>query len=491
MSVSNQILFRFKLLVSVFLLAFGVLARAETIQYQANVDFSLYAEADVFHYFTGKALAVNHAAAETPERFARATAQYEGLGGSYEVAIDTIQSLGGDSEYRLLVNGVFVGRVVNSPRPSYERHEFGTVYIPAEATISIESNAVSSGLVLMSDGTAVVSQGKWTTLTLHGLSQVTGALDLGIEAQQPEDYSNDPVIEGKQFSVDLRVTNTSDQASASNAFITVPVPTLVELEEADSSAAGLCSQLGKNLICKLPNLAAGESVNVSLLGVPYKSGRINLKATVISDELDYYSGNNVAKLPLDVVDKAVLVDLQLSISPIVKKTLEPGEEVTHYISVKNIHPYNTAVSPSFYVLDPFSLSLNYVSGCISISGIKEVRYGWDVCSLKDIAPGETVVVTMGVKALGYEPSAAPWPPSPTIYASLNTAQVDANSDDNEAEIEYTINDPVYGDAELLYDLSSSSNGGGGSAFFLGLLVLLGNFGRSGVTVSGTFRAASD
>ncbi|MGF1452054.1 MAG: DUF4350 domain-containing protein [Opitutales bacterium] len=99
--------------------------------------------------------------------FARAELTFPGEAGNYDVTIDTIGEEDGESTYRLLVNGVVVGTVTNTPTTAAfedQQHVFANVTIPTGATIGIESNAVTNGLIPEGDGTAY-SRGRWTQLS--------------------------------------------------------------------------------------------------------------------------------------------------------------------------------------------------------------------------------------------------------------------------------------------------------------------------------------
>ncbi|MGB6221679.1 PKD domain-containing protein [Haloferula sp.] len=102
------------------------------------------------------------------DKFARATTTFTGAAGNYDVIITALGETDGECSFRLLVNGVVIGtkqnaRVTSDYGP--QLHTFNNVAIPAGATLGVESNDVSNGLIPEGTGFAY-ARGRWTTLTL-------------------------------------------------------------------------------------------------------------------------------------------------------------------------------------------------------------------------------------------------------------------------------------------------------------------------------------
>ena len=114
------------------------------------------------------ALAINAGNLNNRDKFARATTGFNGTTGTYDITITSLGETDGECSFRLLVNGSVIGtrqntRVTTDYGPQY--HTFTNVSVPTGATLAVESNAVSNGLIPEGDGFAY-ARGRWTTLTL-------------------------------------------------------------------------------------------------------------------------------------------------------------------------------------------------------------------------------------------------------------------------------------------------------------------------------------
>jgi hypothetical protein len=142
--------------------------------YKATTDFPNTTGGAVPYYKdnTRAALAIDASNVSYRGLFARASLTFGGTAGSYDATITSMKELDGECTYRLLVNGVQVGTATNSTTTTdYEiqTHTFSNIAIPAGATIAVESNTHSNGVVPEAGGFAW-ARGRWTELALSPAS---------------------------------------------------------------------------------------------------------------------------------------------------------------------------------------------------------------------------------------------------------------------------------------------------------------------------------
>ena len=142
--------------------------------YDARSDFST-AEPGKIPYYLDKArkcLAINAVKVDYRNKFARATTLFTGEEGNYDVTITGLGEIDGECSYRFLANGTVLGTSQNERvEADYgpQEHTFKRVSIPKGATLGVESNAVSNGLIPEGEAFAF-ARGRWTKLELS-LSQ--------------------------------------------------------------------------------------------------------------------------------------------------------------------------------------------------------------------------------------------------------------------------------------------------------------------------------
>ncbi|MGJ8696582.1 MAG: hypothetical protein ACSHYF_09710 [Verrucomicrobiaceae bacterium] len=152
----------------------GVLSGGVSYLYDARTDFPSIDGGDVPYYKDNGngalAIAANVVANRTG--FARASRTFEGVSGTYDVTITTMTEEDGESEYRLLVNGVQVATYTNpfvfdppeSPLDLQPNtHTWTGITIPGGATIAVESNADTNGEIPEEGGTAW-ARGRWSQI---------------------------------------------------------------------------------------------------------------------------------------------------------------------------------------------------------------------------------------------------------------------------------------------------------------------------------------
>ena len=146
------------------LMTSGVLT-AQTITLSAVADFPSITDGEVPYEVNteNQTLAIDATIPEFRELFARASTSFTGPAGNYDITLNTLGEAAGDSRYRVMVNGVIVGAVTNDPvvTGSEEQvHSFTGIFIPPGATLSVESNAVTNGLLSEGEEFSYAS-GQW------------------------------------------------------------------------------------------------------------------------------------------------------------------------------------------------------------------------------------------------------------------------------------------------------------------------------------------
>ncbi|MGC6467210.1 MAG: hypothetical protein ACON38_19350 [Akkermansiaceae bacterium] len=153
-----------------------VVSREPSYVYDARADFPDITSGDIeFYRDNGNgalAIAANIVANRTG--FAKAERVFDGASGVYDVTITTMTEEDGESDYRLLINGV---KVANSTNPAVfdppdspldlqpHTHTWSSVLISNGATIAIESNADTNGEIPEEGGTAW-ARGRWQQIEL-------------------------------------------------------------------------------------------------------------------------------------------------------------------------------------------------------------------------------------------------------------------------------------------------------------------------------------
>jgi hypothetical protein len=144
--------------------------------YDARNDFPGIDGGDVPYYKDNGngVLAIAANVVANRKGYARASRVFDGPTGTYEVTITTMTEEDGESNYRLLVNGVQVASYTNpfvydppdSPLDLQPHtHTWSGISIPSGATIAIESNADTNGEIPEEGGTAW-ARGRWSQIEL-------------------------------------------------------------------------------------------------------------------------------------------------------------------------------------------------------------------------------------------------------------------------------------------------------------------------------------
>ena len=208
------------LIIILLSLVAGGTLHAETVILNAIEDFPSIDDGEISYLKDDVlgTLSIEGGTGTLENQYARATTVFTGAGGMYELTLDTLAEIAGDSEYRIIVNGVIVGRVSNqtvTENFSTQQHVFMDVFVPAEATISVESNSVSNGL---SGEVNARSAGHWQSLTLQN-----NAPDETVDLQLSASVVESDLRIGDTFTLSINVENVSETtATVSYTHLTLP-----------------------------------------------------------------------------------------------------------------------------------------------------------------------------------------------------------------------------------------------------------------------------
>lgn len=181
---------------------------------KATTDFATINGGAVPYYkdTTRGALAIDASNTAYRDKFASATAPFSGAAGTYTATILAMGETDGECSFRFLVNGTSVGTKQNGRVTGdygIQQHSFANVTIPVGATIGVESNDVSNGLIPEGSGFAY-ARGRWTTLILTpntGPAAITGELKrwhpvtLGLDGPGTSEFANPNPFLDYQFDV--------------------------------------------------------------------------------------------------------------------------------------------------------------------------------------------------------------------------------------------------------------------------------------------------
>ena len=467
----------FALLVS--LTASGLLY-AETITLQALDDFPVIDSGEVpYSAENGRgALQINASVEEYRDKFARATASYTGDGSVYDLTLVTLGEIDGEGEYRVLVNDVVVGTVINDPVTidfTEQLHTFPDIAVPAGATLSVESIAVSNGLIPENDAYAY-ARGRWRRLILQNDSPAATPVDLQVSTTVI-DGSPQP---GEDFTIRIDVANNSATDTATQPVVTVTTPASISI-----TAPAQCTVDNDELTCALPEIGALQTESISLLAVANTSGPATLQATVSADQTDNNTSNNtsIAALEKFATDTSpASVDLQLAVSASSgADALLTGDEVTYTLDITNAHSNNVATAPIAGVILPASLQYQSSAECM-LDGINVL------CNLNELAPGETSSVAFTATAVSTGQS--------SLIISVSATEPEDVTHDNEILLPVTVitaspTTPATSSSTLTSTdnaIDTGGNSGGGSISMLILLAFLTRlFAHRGVVHRGAAR----
>lgn len=429
---------------------------AETITLQAIEDFPSINDGEVpYHKEQNRGtLAINAANEEFRNKFARATGSYSGSGGTYDLILNTVGEEDGECEYRILVNGVVVGTIVNDSTTQNfadQQHTIFDVEIPAGASLAVESNAVSNGLI-PENGEYAFARGRWSSLVLQNDDPVEINVDLQVTASATE--SNLTI--GDNVSLQIDVANNSVTDTATQPVLTAEIPALLNI-----TPPAECALNGNDLTCTLPELAPQQSETLNFSGVATAAGQATLEAFASADQTDRNTGNNTSTITIDIDAAAVpvTVDLQLAATASTgAEALVVGDAVTYTLTTTNAGITHVATAPTVGVILPASLQFQTSADC-SLDGENVL------CELSELGPGAANTVSFTATAVSAGES--------MLIASVSAAEADEFASDNELVFQVAV--ITTSPATPTTDTDTGGNSGGGGMSLL--LVLLPVFAR--------------
>lgn len=160
----------------------GTLSQGASFLYDARTDFPNIEEGDVPYYRDNGngVLGIRANIVANRTGFARTSRTFDGPTGTYDVTITTMTEEDGESEYRLLINGVQVATYTNpfvfdppdSPLDLQPHtHTWTGIAVPAGATVAVESNADTNGEIPEEGGTAW-ARGRWSQIEFVSTNSV-------------------------------------------------------------------------------------------------------------------------------------------------------------------------------------------------------------------------------------------------------------------------------------------------------------------------------
>ncbi|OED34393.1 hypothetical protein AB833_32145 [Chromatiales bacterium (ex Bugula neritina AB1)] len=439
--------------------------QAETLVYQAISDFPSI-EDGVVPYYKDQAndrdaLAINAGRPENRDLFARATAPFTGTGGNYDVTLDTLGEIDGECDFRLLVNGVIVGTATNARVNEdwgIQSHIFEDVAIPANAEISVESNAVTNGLIPEGAITAY-ARGRWRTLTMVSDDSTGAASDLAIRVSV--DTGTPGQSGSAAYSIDIE--NTHETTIATSPVLSMELPAGLTLEPTSR-----CSTADNAVRCTLSEIAPGNLAQITLITSGNVTEASEIRFSVSADQSDITPADNTQTIqvsPQTHVTVTPTVDLRMELSADSLQATT-GDIIVVTLSSTNDSNSVTATTPVAGAALPDAFSFVASSDC-SINGSAVT------CALAEITPGETRSSNFSVMAIRRGPA--------TIFASVSSVENESVTANNEKSLEFTLTgdaiDPVDNNASTQSKtiVTSASGGSGGGAMSQPLPALLAIF----------------
>lgn len=129
-------------------------------------DISIDGFAPAYRDPARKSLAID--ASKYKDTFAAATARFPGAAGTYDITLEALMELDGESTYRLVIDGKPVGSSQNpTTEKDYQlhRHQFRSVDLKEGSIIQVEFNSHSNGKVPEGDAFAF-ARGRWRQLSI-------------------------------------------------------------------------------------------------------------------------------------------------------------------------------------------------------------------------------------------------------------------------------------------------------------------------------------
>jgi uncharacterized repeat protein (TIGR01451 family) len=274
------------------------------------------------------------------------------------------------------------GRQVTCNVGSLLKDELASRTITVNADASLADGALLTNTATVSGNETDLVESNDSSSTQTGFVRQA---DLGITKTD----SDDPVVAGTSFSYNLSVTNNGP-SDASGVVISDTLPAGLSFNTSDPIAA--CSAVGQEVTCDIGNLAAHDTVDLTLFVMASASLldgiQLSNTASVSGEETDLPTGNNS-----DTKDTTVRRQADLGVS--LSDSTDPvgiGGSFTYYVTVTNHGPSDASGVKVSDTL-PAGLSFN-TSG--SSSECSPTSQQVVTCDINDLAAGLDVVLAVAV-----------------------------------------------------------------------------------------------
>jgi uncharacterized repeat protein (TIGR01451 family) len=226
--------------------------------------------------------------------------------------------------------------------------------------------------------------------TAADISHGTGACFVPVEDADlsvTKSDSPDPVLAGENVTYTITVTN-GGPGTATGVTLTDQLDPTTQYVSS-SSSQGSCSHAGGTVTCNLGSLAGGDTATVTIVVATTQAGTITDTASVSANEPDPDTSNNT-----DTESTTVNPAADLSVS----KTDNPdpvhvGQPLVYTITVTNHGP---SAATGVVVTDALPRNAGFGSASTT-KGSCTVQRRTVVCTIGDMAAGETVTILIEVK----------------------------------------------------------------------------------------------
>lgn len=212
-----------------FLLSSLMTAQNKSIIMQSVTDFPMLT-VDGFvpssKNLKRKVLSVN--AGKYKDVYAAARGKFSGPSGIYSITLNTLKEFDGESTYRILINGKQVGEYQN-PRTDKTGDfkpagtTFKKIYVKEGASIQVEFNSHTNGLIPENGGTAY-ARGRWSSLVFSPQNATSNNSKIkqnkkqnkGSKRKTPYFVGDNPTPEGKKWEVVKALSDEFDGPKIDN-----------------------------------------------------------------------------------------------------------------------------------------------------------------------------------------------------------------------------------------------------------------------------------
>jgi uncharacterized repeat protein (TIGR01451 family) len=226
---------------------------------------------------------------------------------------------------------------------------------------------------------------------------------------------------GKNLTFTVTVKNIGAN-DATNVTVLNPIPQNASFVSV-SSSQGLCTQKDGTVSCPLGELAVSSTASVNLVMTSNTVGTIKNTASVVANEVDISTNNNIASSSVTLQAPPPQANLQLA-GTVAPNPVQIGQNLTYTFNINNTGP-DTATSIQF--TDVLSQNITYVSSttsqgtCTYATNNLTLTCNLDTLSLNGTAQVKLVATPKATGTLTQTPT-------------LRAAEVDPNTANNTTTI---------------------------------------------------------